>query len=65
MQAVVISGENNSDIKLLLELAQKLGLHAKSLTQAQLEDWMLVQKREEGMQSGEASRSDVMKAFFS
>lgn len=43
MQAVVISGENNSDIKLLPELAKKLGLKAKTLSKTQLEDWMLVQ----------------------
>ena len=51
METVLINGEKKSDITLLVNLAKKLGLSAKPLTYAEVEDWKLVQKIERGMKS--------------
>ena len=63
MESVIINAKNKSDISLLISLAKKLGMSAKTLTRAEIEDWQLVQKMEAGMKSGNASRADVMKAL--
>ena len=63
METVLINAEKKSDIAFLLSLAKKLGMSAKALTRAQVEDWQLAQKIEAGMKSGVASRSEVMKAL--
>ncbi len=63
METVLINAEKKSDIAFLLNLAKKLGMSAKALTHAQVEDWQLAQKIEAGMKSGAASRNEVMKAL--
>jgi len=50
-------------MKLLLTLAQKLGLSVKKLTGSEAEDWNLAQQIKEGMKSENVSRADVMKAL--
>jgi len=55
--------QNKGDITLLINLAKKLGMSTKTLTRSEIEDWQLVQKMEEGMKSGNASRNEVMKAL--
>ena len=63
MESVIINAKNRADISLLISLAKKLGMSAKTLTRTEIEDWQLVQKMEEGMKSGNATRSEVMKAL--
>jgi hypothetical protein len=63
MEAVLINVEKKSDIAFLIELAKKLGMSAKALTKAEIEDWELAQKIEAGMKSSKVSRSQVMKAL--
>ncbi|MDZ4663276.1 MAG: hypothetical protein SGJ15_00215 [Bacteroidota bacterium] len=63
METVLINVEKKSDIAFLISLAKKLGMSAKTLTKAQVEDWKLVQKIEAGMKTSSASRSEVMKAL--
>jgi arginine/ornithine N-succinyltransferase beta subunit len=63
MQTVVINSTNKSDLELLLNLAKKLGMGTKTLSKSEQEDWALVQKIEEGMQTSSVSRKSVMKAL--
>ncbi len=63
MEAVLINVPKKADIAFLLSLAKKLGMEAKALTHAEVEDWELVQKIEAGMKSPEVSRKAVMKAL--
>ena len=63
METVLINVEKKSDSAFLLSLAKKLGMSAKALTHAQVEDWKLAQKIEAGMKSATVSRSEVMKAL--
>ena len=65
MESVLINAENKSDIALLVSLAKKLGMNARTLTKAQVADWQLAQKIEAGMKSPDVSRGEVMKALES
>jgi len=65
MESVLINSENKSDIALLLSLAKKLGMNARTLTKAQVADWQLAQKIEAGMKPPDVNRSEVMKALES
>jgi hypothetical protein len=61
MEAVLIKVENKSDVSLLVTLAKKLGMSAKTLSKSEIEDWNLAQMIDEGMKSGNVSRKAVMK----
>lgn len=63
METVLINVDKKSDLAFLLSLAKKLGMSAKALTHAQVEDWKLAQKIEAGMKSATVTRSEVMKAL--
>lgn len=63
METVLINAKNKSDTTFLLSLAKKLGMSAKALTLAEVEDWELAKKIEAGMKSPNVSRSEVMKAL--
>lgn len=61
MEAVLIKADKKSDVSLLISLAKKLGMNAKSLSKSELEDWNLAQMIDAGMKSGSVSRKAVMK----
>lgn len=63
MGTILISADKKSDLTFLLNLAKKLGLTAKSLKRAEIEDWKLAQKIEAGMKSSTVSRNAVMRAL--
>lgn len=63
METVLINVEKKSDKDFLIRLARKLGMTAKALTHAEVEDWNLAQKIEAGMKTSTVSRSEVMKAL--
>jgi len=63
METVLISVDKKSDLAFIISLAKKLGMSAKALTRAQVEDWKLAQKIESGMKTSNVSRSEVMKAL--
>ncbi len=48
MVNVLFSGESEADIKLLIELAQKMGIKTKTLNTEQLEDMGLALAMEQG-----------------
>jgi len=63
METVLINAEKKSDLSLLLTLAKKLGMSARTLTRAEVEDWHLAQKIEAGIKTPDVSRKEVMKAL--
>jgi len=63
METVLINVDKKSDLVLLLNLAKKLGMSAKALTQSEVEDWKLAQKIESGMKTTTVKRSEIMKVL--
>ncbi|MEJ7694661.1 hypothetical protein [Daejeonella sp.] len=63
METVLVNVEKKSDIAFLLSLVKKLGMSAKPLTHAEVEDWKLAQKIEAGMKTSSVHRDEVMKAL--
>ncbi len=63
METVLIKVEKKSDIAFLVSLAKKLGMSAKALTRAEVEDWKFAQKIEAGMKTPNIARKEVMKAL--
>ena len=48
MKTAILSGESESDIKLIIELANKLGIKTKVLTEEDTEDLAMVYAIEKG-----------------
>ncbi len=63
MESTILSSESKSDMRVLIELAKKLGMKVKQLTDQEIEDWILAKRIEEGMKTGKASRTEVMQAL--
>ena len=63
METVIINADKKSDITFLINLAKKLGMTAKALSHAEVEDWKLAQKIEKGMKTSNVTRAEVMKAL--
>lgn len=63
MEIALINAEKKSDMSLLLALAKKLGMVARTLSRAEIEDWHLAKKIEAGMKTHDVSRKEVMKAL--
>ena len=63
MEAVIINAENKADIAFIIKLAKKLGMSAKALTNAEIEDWKLAQKIDIGMKTSTVSRNEVLKVL--
>jgi hypothetical protein len=63
METVLVNVEKKSDLAFLINLAKKLGMTAKALTHAEVEDWKLAQKIEAGMKTPNVSRNEIMKAL--
>lgn len=63
METVLINVNKKSDITFLVTLAKKLGMSARALSHAEVEDWKLAQKIEAGMKTPSVNRNEVMKAL--
>lgn len=63
METALLSSESKSDMQILLQLAKKLGIKVKSLSEDEIEDWVMAKRIEAGMKSGKATREQVMKAL--
>ena len=63
MNAILLESESGQDLKLLLALAQKLGIRTQKLSLPQWEDHQLALKIDEGMKMPLVSREDVFKAL--
>jgi hypothetical protein len=61
MTAIVISGHNMVDLKIITELAKRLGANVKTLTDEEILDLGLLKAMEEGRNSEFVSRDRIMK----
>ena len=59
-----MSGKDKSSMKLLLDLAKKLGIKSKPLSRQEIEDWLLAKKIEEGLKSETVSKNSVVKVLM-
>ncbi|MFN8336615.1 MAG: hypothetical protein U0U09_15910 [Cyclobacteriaceae bacterium] len=63
MKTILISSKDSSSIKLLTDLAKKLGVKAKSLNKQEIEDWLIAKKIEAGLKTEAVSKDIVLKAL--
>jgi molybdenum cofactor biosynthesis enzyme MoaA len=63
METVVIKVRNKSEIRFLLDFAQRIGTPAKMIDTEDMEDAHLVSLIEQGMQTECVGRNEVMKAL--
>ena len=61
MTAIVISGQNKVDLKIIIELAKRLGVNVKTLSDEEILDLGLLKAMEEGRNSDFVSRDRIMK----
>jgi hypothetical protein len=61
MTAIVISGQNKVDLKIIIELAKRLGANVKTLSDEEILDLGLLNAMEEGKNSEFVSRDKIMK----
>ncbi len=61
MNAVIIRSNNKTDIKLLTDLANRLGISFKTLSEEELLDMGLLKAMEEGKKSKFVPREQIMK----
>jgi hypothetical protein len=61
MTAIVISGNNKVDLKMIIELAKRLGANVKTLSEEEILDLGLLKAMEEGRNSEFISRDRIMK----
>jgi len=50
-------------MKLLTDLAKKLGVKAKSLNKQEIEDWLIAKKIEAGLKTETVSKDSILKAL--
>ncbi|MBE9048779.1 hypothetical protein IQ255_31145 [Pleurocapsales cyanobacterium LEGE 10410] len=60
MDALIIKGKNQSDLKLIEKLVKKMGLQSKSLTEEDLEDLGLSMMMKQADRSKTVSREEIM-----
>jgi hypothetical protein len=63
MNAILLESESGQDLKLLLALAQELGICSQKLSIPQWEDHQLTLKIDEGMKTPTVSRDEIFKAL--
>jgi hypothetical protein len=61
MKAVVINPKNNSELKFVTELLNKLGIKSAAISQEDLEDLAMSKILKKVDKSKKATRSEVMK----
>jgi hypothetical protein len=61
MKTAILTSESDADIKLLLELANKLGIKTKLLTEEDAEDLAMVYAIEEGKTGEYVDTQDFIK----
>jgi hypothetical protein len=50
-------------LKLLVEVAKKIGIKSRPLSKQEIEDWVLAKAIDKGLRSPTVSRASVMKAL--
>jgi len=63
MTAELFESESKNDLKILMELAKKLGIRARYLNSQELEEHVIAHTISEGMKTSNVSRDEIMKAL--
>jgi hypothetical protein len=63
MSAIILESQSAEDLKLLVTLANKLGIKSQKISTQQWEDHLLASKIDVGMQTETVSREEVLKAL--
>lgn len=63
MESVLLTSNKKSDLKLLLEVAKKMGISSRPISRDEIEDWALAQEIEKGLKTATVSKESVMKAL--
>lgn len=63
MESVVFTSKKKSDLKLLVELAKKIGIKSQPLSKQEIEDWALAKEIDKGLKSPFVSRALIMKTL--
>ena len=63
MTAFIFEAESNKNLKLLLSLANELGVKTHKLSAQQLSDHHLATKIEAGMKTADVSRDEILQAL--
>jgi hypothetical protein len=63
MQSLLISANAKADLNILIELAKRLGLTSKILTEEELEEIGLLKAMEEGRKTKFVPRTEIMKTL--
>ena len=64
MTAIVISGQNKVDLKIIIELAKRLGVNVKTLSDEEILDLGLLKAMEEGKNTEFVSRDKIIGQAF-
>lgn len=63
MNAVLLESPSTQNMKLLLALADKLGIKSKKMNHVELEDFFIAEEIEKGMKTTTVSKEAVMAAL--
>jgi NACalpha-BTF3-like transcription factor len=63
MNAVLFESPSTQNMKLLLALADKLGIKSKKMNEAELESFFLAEEIEKGMKTTTVSKAEVIEAL--
>ena len=63
MKTAILSGESEADLKLILELAHRLGIKTKVLTEEDAEDLAMVYAMQKKNTGESVDRSAIMKSL--
>ncbi len=63
MTALLLESQSSQNVKLLLTLANKLGIKTQKISTQQWEDHLLASKIEAGMETNTVSKEEILKAL--
>ena len=63
MNAILLEGSSSANLKLILSLAQSLGIKAKKLHTQQIDDHLFASRIEDGMQTKTVDKSEILEVL--
>ncbi|MER0440090.1 hypothetical protein [Emticicia sp. W12TSBA100-4] len=63
MSAIILESQSAEDLKLLVTLANKLGVKSQKISTQQWEDHLLAARIDVGMKTETVNREDILKAL--
>ena len=63
MSAIILESQSSEDLKLLVTLANKLGIKSQKISTQQWEDHLLASRIDVGMKTETVNREDILKVL--